>query len=860
MNRAGLNAIAYRIGTHSRFKESLLARLTTSGLPALRDLRTRDDDDPSIALLDAWATVADVLTFYQERLANENYLRTATERLSLGELARLIGYALRPGVAANVYLAFTLETAPGAPAETTIEAGTRVQSIPGPGEQAQTFETIETITGRAAWNAMRPRLTKPQPISTTMGAARVRGTATNLARGDALLIVVSKGAGETEEALRFTAGVATDETNQETVLTLRPVPKINVADVRDTFTSGVITAGKFTLNDATIGETFLGQTWNQNDLVSFALQKGFALQDVLTNVSAQLAAKPKPANAGLFALRKRASLFGYNAPDWKAMASDTRKSYGDTNLNQSDWSLPTGTTANQIFLDQVYKEIQADDWVVVTRPGASTIVARVLAVTETAQARYAISGKVTRLTLDTDDAQPANMEALRATTVYCQSEELELAELPDSSAVQGESIVLAKPVADLRAGQTIAVRGERSDLRGVTTAEFATLADVTLEAGYTRLTFLTALDKQYMRETVTLNANVALATHGESAREILGSGDASKPYQQFTLKQAPLTYVSAANENGAATTLQVFVNDVRWQEAASLYGAEPDAHVYITRRNDEGKTTVQFGDGKTGARPPTGTGNLRATFRKGIGTDGNVKQGQLSLLLSRPPGVKEVTNPLAAEGGGDAEDSAQARDNAPLTVLTLGRIVSLRDYEDFARAFAGVAKALATWTWNGQTRGVLVTVAGADGAAIAPGSPTYKNLLAGMQKVGDPYVPLRVETFRPAFFILDAGVKVDPAYETARVLAQVEEKVRAEFSFAARRFGQPVAASQLLTAMHAVPGVVAVDLNALYRTGEPVTLHARLPAAFPRAGADGSVEPAELLTLDPRPVGLGVMA
>ena len=46
-----------------------------------------------IALLDAWATVGDVLTFYQERIANEGYLRTATERRSVLELARLVGYA-----------------------------------------------------------------------------------------------------------------------------------------------------------------------------------------------------------------------------------------------------------------------------------------------------------------------------------------------------------------------------------------------------------------------------------------------------------------------------------------------------------------------------------------------------------------------------------------------------------------------------------------------------------------------------------------------------------------------------------------------------------------------------------------------
>src|SRR5918997_2238446 len=112
-NRPGLSAIAYRIGTHARFKRSMLARLSDSRLPALRDLNTRDDDDFTLALLDAWATVADVLPFYSERIANESYLRTATERVSLLYLARLIGYQLRPGVAASTYLAFKLDEAPG---------------------------------------------------------------------------------------------------------------------------------------------------------------------------------------------------------------------------------------------------------------------------------------------------------------------------------------------------------------------------------------------------------------------------------------------------------------------------------------------------------------------------------------------------------------------------------------------------------------------------------------------------------------------------------------------------------------------------------------------------------------------------
>src|SRR5262245_59148423 len=126
-NRQGLSAIAYRVGTQPLFKRSMLAALSSSTHRALLALGTRDDDDFSIALLDAWACVADVLTFYQERLANESYLPTATERRSLLELARLIGYELGPGVAASAWVAFTLETAPGAPSRTVIDAGAKVQ-------------------------------------------------------------------------------------------------------------------------------------------------------------------------------------------------------------------------------------------------------------------------------------------------------------------------------------------------------------------------------------------------------------------------------------------------------------------------------------------------------------------------------------------------------------------------------------------------------------------------------------------------------------------------------------------------------------------------------------------------------------
>ena len=115
-NRPGLAALRYRVGRHGTFLETMKRRLTGlevggaggGKLLPLSELTTREVDDPAIALLDAWATVADVLTFYQERIANEGYLPTATERRSIVELARLVGYRPRTGLVFSGDLAFTV--------------------------------------------------------------------------------------------------------------------------------------------------------------------------------------------------------------------------------------------------------------------------------------------------------------------------------------------------------------------------------------------------------------------------------------------------------------------------------------------------------------------------------------------------------------------------------------------------------------------------------------------------------------------------------------------------------------------------------------------------------------------------------
>jgi predicted phage baseplate assembly protein len=866
-NRPGLAAVAYRAGTHARFKQSMLARLSASSLGALRALSTRDDDDFTIALLDAWAVVADVLTFYQERLANEHYLRTARERRSLPELARLIGYQLRPGVAASTHLAFTLDESPGSPGAILLEAGVQVQSVPGPGERPQTFETLETIEARVEWNAMRPRLRQPQTVSTTAAVVFVAGVASGLAAGDALLIVTG-----TATALRRVQDVLLDEAGTHTAVALAP--------------------------------------------------------SRLASATHAASAAPEPAARGVFAMRTRAALFGHSAPSWDAMPDNVRVRFAGTNHGSVDdwpanWPAPDHAdpdgAVQPLDLDTRYPGVAIGSWVVVARPGVH-VITRVATVQETAASDFTISAKLTRVGLADEVPAPDQgevMAAIRSTTVHAVSERLDLAETPITSAVGGDAIELDRSRADLEPGQAIAITGERADEPGVTGCEVGVLAEVTHAEGRTTLALASSLAQAYLRESVTVNANLAFASHGERVREVLGSGDAGAAYQRFVLRQAPLTYVTAPTPSGSASTLEVRVQDQRWHEVPTLFGRGPSERVFVTSTGVDGRTVVQFGDGSTGARLPSGPGNVKASYRKGLGLEGEVARESLDLLLTRPLGLRAVVNPAAATGASDPETVLHARANAPTTVRTLDRVVSLRDYEDFARGFAGIDKALATWTGAAPRRGVFVTVAGPGGAEVASGGALHANLVSAMRDSGPPFARLEVATYRPATFALTARVELDPDQRSETVLAAVDTALRERFSFAARAFGQAVTLGEVFGVVHDVPGVVAVVVDRLERTAagatpglaapglggaglgvpaaaglgfaaklpassalaamlppafafakklaaakqlaaQPPRVEHRLRAALPERGPDGAMAAAELLTLDPGALELRV--
>jgi hypothetical protein len=885
-NLPGLTALAYRVGTHSRFKESMQVDLTRH--PPLVDLKTRRDDDPTIGLLDAWATTLDVLTFYQERIANEGYLRTATERRSLLELARAIGYELRPGVAASTYLMFTMETATGAPRQAIISVGTKAQSVPEQDQQAQTFETIEEITARPAWNELLPRTTQPQELEiqadklqhktgTEVRFLYFQGTSTGLAAGDLLLITTGSGA-STKALSKRIVRVKTDDELKRTQVELETtsvdadgLPSAQPTTLFDTVPFSP-NAPPLPFSATNIKAKILDCHLRERDLQTFLEVNRWNADDLTEFVKKRMATQAVPGQAA-FVFRERAGFFGNSAPPYASLRDKDNKPLLYPDWDSPGWPIwqnyPFLFEAIDPRLERSIPGIVKDSWVMFSNATAQKIY-RVKKARESSVVGFAMSGKTT--ILDLADPNSGGLTRVieffvRNTTAHVKSEALELAALPVSDLIKAgtTALELREMVLGLQPGQFVILSGEQEEAPGVIRQELLALTEIIHFDGRTTILFQeqsagAGLLYSYVRKTVKINANVARATHGETKREVLGSGDAAQTWQKFALKQTPLTYVSVPTPNGLASTLQLRVNDVLWDESSTLYRVPPTERAFVTRTSDDGKTTAQFGDGVTGARLPSGVENVTATYRVGLGLGGMVKAKQISLLLTRSLGLKEVVNPLPASGGADAENRDEARENAPFTVLTLDRIVSLQDFEDYARAYPGIGKAQAIWLWQGEHKIIHITIAGADGGPISTVSALYKNLRLSMESVRDPGPGVQIASFVPLTFNVQAKLLVTHGYLTDKVQAAVTSAVLDAFSFHRRAFGQALTKSELYSVMQGVEGVDAVDLDKLYLSSKVATLESRLPART--AGWDQTnttVRAAELLLVNPREIKLTEM-
>ena len=868
-NRAGLSAISYRIGRHYDFKKSLLAKLTLSRYEALQKLTSRSDDDFTVALIDAFSTVADVLTFYQERIANESYLQTARELLSSQEQAYLIGYHPRPGVAASTFLAFTLENKtalPGKEAErgmrsaendfpnVTIPVATKVQSVPEQDELPQYFETIEEIVAKADWNAMPVKTTKEQTAISSKNTIYADGTDFNLKTGDQILLFDN----DTPYFKKVDKATVRDEEGMTEI-------QFQVSQL-GAFMVSMVMYPVFNTELTYLIDTNIGSS------VQNIVYQGTSLTQKEANVAMSGLKKSQPPGTRVVVFRETANLFGYNAPPkMRYLDNLGNNDPADDVIREAEWSLNADdTNKTYIHLDRVYEGITSGEngYVGIKIGNGSLKSFKIQSVDNVSVSRYDISGKCTRITLD-DNSGIQYFSHLRSAIVYVRSEPLPLSEVPIDDPVDSgtNELDLDSYYHDLKPGRKVIISGELSDLPGVVRSEAHELESVTKKQGntYSTITLKNSLDNNFVRDTMRVNANVALATHGETVQEVLGSGNAGASFQKFKLKQPPLTYISSDDPSGTSSSLEIRVNDILWQEVSSFYGHGSDETIYTVRQNSQGESFVTFGDGTTGSRLPTGNQNVRATYRKGIGAAGMLNANQLSQLVSRPLHLKAVNNPVEPSGAQDPESASDIRKNANLTIFTLGRIVSLQDFEDYARAFAGISKAKSVWVWENTKKAVHITIAGEDGAEVPESSLLYTNLKESIEDNLSQKTSFTIENYLPKYFTFTGSLKVDPRYEFDKVHEEIVRTIRDQYSFENREFGQSVALSELIGFIHRIDGVVSVDIDTLYiitaDTSAPIPADQPAKLLVARLAEKGAehANPAELLLITDEPVQLNKM-
>ncbi|HEU4837457.1 MAG TPA: baseplate J/gp47 family protein [Pyrinomonadaceae bacterium] len=1039
-NRPGLTSIVFRVGTYSSFRLSMLQRI--AGTQALSDLKTRSDDDYAITLLDMWATVADVLTFYQERIANESFLRTAQQRDSILRMARMLDYHLRPGIAATTFLAFTLDKN----SSVKIPVGLRVQSVPAENEQPQIFETLESILADSRLNSNRilpaPQAFNPLAKGSTSGliAPGPEGlqVAAALSPGNQLVLVSGPQLEEltvreirTEEervTLRWSGPI------QNTNWTFDSAPlafnrKFRVfgnntpsqyMEVQEPST-GVFVWVKRTIANADYSYTYPGGNILELDskyegisvgskvLISppnllatvTAVSQGQAkfgapgaapaVQDTVT----RLTISPAP----VIADRRATVIYEITSPPIRFWGYRYPEKISDGRvlipaLRVDAETVEIGRTIdNKAFKPGVQlpiKSIEAGRKVILRDSTNEPVLAKV---TSVAAIGLDVSFNTTpddlttavQLRLTPEEAEqlsglrssplPASItltssiRELSVTIGSLPARTITLASAPTtpSSAVTQLSNALKTslplvpefaqvtvipannslivfpgvaglpitfgPTADdtttaaelglvapgafridaLLSGNlspfpaitsvvrellvTIGPIGPRTLALGpmpnlnVALAELAlAIANagsspafdrimVTILPGTQRLLIVPGTGESSIRDyleltlqpetpllldanTATLFGNVALSSHGEKVNdEVLGDGDASTAFQKFELQKTPLTYVPAAGPGGTESTLDVFVNDVLWTEVPSLFGQGPTDQVYISRLADDGKVTVGFGDGRTGSRLPSGVGNVVADYRQGAGLGGRVVAGSLRNPLDLPVGLKSATNPFTATGGADPESIDQARENAPTTVRTFGRAVSLRDFEDLARASGEVAKALATWVWNQEARAVHLTIAAQGGQIFSPSD--LARIHGSLSTQRDPNHALFLDNYSEVPIVVIATVRVESRYVASKVAAAARQSLLAALSLDSLRFGQPVSLSDIYAVLQQVEGVSSVDIDRFHfkdqspaflaargATTAPVQRTLRIFSARPNTVPMPPALPAELATVE----------
>lgn len=179
---AGLTTIPRQIATFAQYRRAMLAALPAH--PALAGWRARGDQDLGVMLLEMWAYACDVVSFSDETIAHESYLRTARLAPSVRRLVGLLGYRPRPAVAARARLALRA----GGRQPLVLPAGTAFRSSAFGNEPPQVYELDTATTVHPLLNGWPLEPTRPGSVPAGSTTLLLESRSARVTAGDRLLV------------------------------------------------------------------------------------------------------------------------------------------------------------------------------------------------------------------------------------------------------------------------------------------------------------------------------------------------------------------------------------------------------------------------------------------------------------------------------------------------------------------------------------------------------------------------------------------------------------------------------------------------------------------------------------------------
>lgn len=845
-NRPALLHFNYRIGAYGAIREWLFDRLNQT--PNLLNWTHRAPDDPAVALIEGAAILGDILTFYQDTYANEAYLRTARWRENIAELVRLLGYRLSPALGGNTTFAFELKkdepvTIPqGFPLKTTMETT---------GKPAD-FETLEEITAYpwlSRFNLFRPLDTPDIKNKTTefyISAPEQLISPIELKVGDRLIIGESDKAG-TSQPKKFT--------NAE-IVTIESVRDLHGQKIFKIKGNLKRTAPIESLVAYRLGRTF--HHFGNNNL------EGTGGGSENAPLFSTMVDPSQPITSTAVVNGDKTTTTSTIPTRWVPLVKSLSEVLTSESVTQrmTHLEIPLDIEVPDLVPNtpMVFEFGIANQYRLTYLPHLSLV--RTVTDIRTMSMTWGVeSGTVSIITIS---------ESLNSSIRDPNDNSKELISwmfIADALFHEVTSpafrIRRAKVNAAGSKGNTLAFYGtaaQAKTLKGRRLmfekpgAEPSVLSVANVEAdplegleGFNQLYTITLSDKvsygDFPNEKpfVTVYGNLADADEGKTLpEEVLGSGDTTLIFQNFKLPKAPLTYhIVPQNTPPGTPALEIYVDGRLWHAVDTFFGREPDEHIYIVREDTDDNSWVQFGDGKTGARLSTGVKNVTARFRTGNGSHGPLQTDTKVQAGAKLKNLDKVQMPAEASGGSKPEDGNNARNAAPGKVQSLGRIVSLRDFEFEAAAVPGVALASAAWGLVDNIPSVVITALMETGRGneidavrdtlnsynLARGAGRYPVLVIGGKRL---YVSVSVQYgLNPEYRADLVEPEIRRALGVNYGLAVLEEDQTGLFSLRRRRFGGREYASSIEGFVQNVEGVVwakATAFQALSQTDDPAGL------------------------------------